>query len=312
MFHTPVLLQEVIQYLNLSPGKHVCDCNLGGGGHSFEILKKTGPDGHLFGFELDADARAVAEKHLELFGDRVTIFDENFRNLLISVSKYQLPISGVLFDLGISSYQLDGSERGFSFKTSSPLDMRFSELQETKASDVLNGYSRDELVRVFRDFGELTCARRLADEIVLKRKDTAFETTNQLCDVVDSACGAREDRKKSLWARAFQALRMEVNDEIGALQEALEGALDLLEDGGRLVVLSYHSLEDRVVKQFFKRESTECLCPPEFPQCICGHRPRVRLVLRKPIMISEDEKQKNPRARSVRMRVVEKISWDAT
>lgn len=312
MFHIPVLLQDVIQYLNLAPGKHVCDCNLGGGGHTLEILKKTGPDGHVFGFELDEGARAQAKKHLHLFEDRVSIFDVNFRNVLISVAPSQLPISAVLFDLGMSSYQLDEGKRGFSFKASEPLDMRFSELQKVTASDVLNGYAREELIRIFRDYGELQCARKLADAVVRFREEHAFSTTKQFYDVVEDACRVVHKRQKSLQARAFQALRMEVNDEIGALQEALEGALDLLEDGGRLVVLSYHSLEDRVVKQFFKRESTECLCPPEFPKCLCGHKPRLRRVTRKPIMASEEEIQKNPRARSVRMRVAEKISWDAT
>jgi len=311
--HHPVLYQEVLEGLKVRPGGCYVDATVGSGGHALGILEASAPDGRLLGLDLDPEALRRAEARLALFGGRVRLIHGSFVHLVAYARAYGFaPADGVLFDLGLSSDQLAAAWRGFSFLREGPLDMRFDPGQGPTAAELVNELPVEELARLLARYGEEKQARRIAQAIVEARPIT---TTTQLAQVVAQAVGFREARGKAGGRGGrihpatctFQALRIAVNRELEALEAALPQALDLLAPGGRLVVISFHSLEDRIVKQFMRRESQDCICPPEQPVCTCDHRARLRLITRRPLRPTPEEVARNPRSRSARMRVAEAL-----
>ena len=303
--HAPVLVEEAVRYLSVQPGGRYIDCTVGGGGHSLGILEAAAPGGLLLG--IDADERAIerSRERLRGYGDSVLLSQANFRDLAAVCRKMNfVPVHGVLFDLGLSSYQLADEGRGFSFQVEAPLDMRFGEEQELTADEIVNGYEEAELTDVIWRYGEEPASRRVARAIVRARP---LRTTTELAQVVARAVGGRGRRRIHPATRTFQALRIAVNDELGALEAALGQAVEVLGQGGRLVVIAYHSLEDRIVKQFMRRESRDCVCPPEALACTCGHRASLREVTRRAVRPSAEEVAENRRSRSARLRAAEKL-----
>ena len=313
--HVPVLLEETVSHLQLSPGAVVLDGTLGGGGHAAAILERTGPDGLLIGLDLDDQALLAAQERLGPFGDRAQLVRASFRELDRVLEAEGIDaVDGVLLDLGVSSHQIDRPERGFRFAeaeaATTPLDMRMSPGEGSTAAQLLQRASLDELEDWFRDYGELRGARKLARTIVAQRESEPFETAADLLRAIrDARVGG--GRKHNPATLVFQALRIAVNDELGALREGLEAAVDVLRPGGHIVVLAYHSLEDRIVKHYFRREAKGCTCPPEVPICICGRKPRLHVVTRKPVRASESERRQNPRARSVCLRCAQRLEQEA-
>ena len=309
--HLPVLAEEVMSMLAPVPGSLHIDATLGGGGHTERILEATDPDGRLLG--LDADEAAIARVEGRLaarFGDRLVLRRANFRELgAVAPSAGFDQVDGLLFDLGLSSFQLADAERGFGIRTGGPLDMRFDTSRGVPASELLATLSADELAALFRKYGEEPSAWRFAKAIVAARATAPIETAEELAELIErlSPPNPRIRRRTHPATRVFQALRIAVNEELDALQDALAAAMDLLRPGGRLVVLSYHSLEDRIVKRFLNAERRGCVCPPEVPVCVCGHAPRLRLVTRDTTP-SEAEIAVNPRARSARLRAAERLA----
>lgn len=302
--HIPVLLEEAIKALAVQPGGRYIDCTLGGGGHAEAILQHSAPGGQLLGIDADPNALEVAEKRLEPYRNSALLVNDNFANLQAICIKYDFfPVHGIFFDLGLSSLQLNGNGRGFSFQRDADLDMRLNPGQETTAADIVNNYSEAALAHLIKTYGEETFSRRIARSIVRERP---IRTTSHLARVVERALGGKRGKIHPA-TRTFQALRIEVNQELVHLEAALRQAIELLGFGGRLVVVSYHSLEDRIVKQVLRRESQGCICPPGVPVCRCGHTPTLRLVNRKIITPSEAEIQCNPRGRSARLRVAERF-----
>jgi len=303
--HIPVLLKESLEALAVQPGGRYIDCTLGAGGHAAAILKHGSPGGQLLGIDADPDAIEAARKRLEKHSNSILIVNDNFTNLKNICIKYDFfPVHGILFDLGLSSLQLNGSGRGFSFQHETSLDMRFNPNQDITASDIINTYSETEIARIIREYGEETGSRVIARYIVNERP---ISTTIELAEVVTRALKGRRGRIHPA-TRTFQALRIAVNHELENLESALKQAVELLGYSGRLVVISYHSLEDRIVKQFMQRESRRCICPPGTPICICQHTPRLRLINRKIVVPSYDEIERNPRSRSAKLRVAECIT----
>lgn len=305
LHHTPVMVPEVLEALAVQPGGRYIDATLGEGGHSQAILEGSGPGGQVLGLDADHEAVAVARERLAGYRDAFLAVNTNFRNLRDAALEVDfVPVHGVLMDLGLSSLQLDVEARGFSFRRPDPLDMRFSLQQQTTASDIVNGYSQAELADLLYQLGEEPAARRIAAAIVRARP---IRTSAELAAVIERTAGGGPRRRIHPATRSFQAIRIAVNDELGALHTALEQAVSLLGHGGRLVVIAYQSLEDRIVKNFMRRESTDCVCPPETIVCVCGHKATLRLVSRKVIKPSEAEIETNPRSRSARLRVAERV-----
>ncbi|MGI5835495.1 MAG: 16S rRNA (cytosine(1402)-N(4))-methyltransferase RsmH [Chloroflexota bacterium] len=305
--HVPVMFREVIEALKPRDGGRYVDGTTGAGGHAAGILEAAGPNAKLLGLDADPDALAIAKEKLARFGDRVELVNVNFRHLAeVAREKGFVPADGVLLDLGISSMQLDRSARGFSFRTDSPLDMRFDPRQSVTAADIVNGASEAELRKILYEFGEERAAARIARAIVRRRSTERIETTGQLVDIVSKAVGPRREGINPA-TKTFQALRIAVNQELESLREALPQALEILAKGGRLAVIAFHSLEDRIVKEFMRHEASECICPPGLPVCVCGKKPSLRLVNKKPQTPAFEEIQRNPRARSAKLRVAEKI-----
>ena len=309
--HEPVLLEEVLDLLQPGPGALVVDATLGGGGHAEAILERTGPDGRLIGLDRDDEALAAASRRLARFGERARLVRASFGELgAVLEAEAVSNVDAVLFDLGVSSWQLDAPERGFRFSedagADTPLDMRMDRRQPRTAADLLAHAPAGELERIFREYGELPGAARLARAIVDRRERAPLRTSADLVALVREARvgGGRKHHPATL---VFQALRIAVNDELAALGAGLEAAIDALRPGGRLAVIAYHSLEDRRVKQCLRAAERGCVCPPRIPVCICGQRPRVRAVVRRAVMPGEDEIRHNPRARSARLRVAERI-----
>lgn len=302
--HVPVLLAETLAALALAPGADVIDGTLGGAGHAEAILQAIAPTGRLLG--LDADAAAVTRGRLRLapFGERAILAQANFDQMRIVAGAYRLTPAAILLDLGLSSYQLTGDDRGFSFTSAGPLDMRFNPAVGRSAATLVNTLKVEELADLIFRFGEERFARRIARALVAARPLSEARVT---AEVIARAVGGRHNHLHPA-TRTFQALRIAVNDELGALERALPQALDLLQMGGRLAVISFHSLEDRLVKQFMQREASDCICPPRLPKCVCGHRARLRLAAKKPIAPTEVEVSRNPRSRSAHLRVAEKIA----
>lgn len=302
--HEPVLLEESIAALQIQRGGRYIDCTVNGGGHSAAILEESSPGGQLLGIDADPEAIKVAEKRFKSYGNNVILVNENFRYLENICNRYAFrPVNGIIFDLGMSSLQLEASGRGFSFQQDALLDMRFSPRQSLTASDIVNTYSEQKLAEILEKYGEEHRARQIARRVVERRP---LKTTVELARVVQDAVGGVRGRIHPA-TKTFQALRIVVNEELESLNLALTQVLNLLGNGGRVVVISFHSLEDRTVKEFFRCESQGCLCPPSVPVCVCGHKPNLRLVTRKSVKPSSKEIQANPKCRSARMRVAERI-----
>jgi len=308
--HLPVLAEEVLTMLAPASGSLQIDATVGGGGHTERILEATDPDGRLLGLDADGAAIARVGARLARFGDRLVLRQANFRDIgTVAPEAGFRTVDGMLFDLGLSSYQLADAGRGFGIRTGGPLDMRFDASHGVPASELLATLDATELAALFRRFGEEPAAGRIARAIVEARRTEPIETAEQLAALAERVAPApvRGRRRIHPATRVFQALRIAVNGELDALGIALRSAVDLLGPGGRLVVLSYHSLEDRIVKRFFQAERRGCVCPPEIPICICGRNPRLRLVGR-PITPGERELADNPRSRSARLRAAERIA----
>ena len=310
--HLPVLADEVIEMLAPAPGSLHIDATLGGGGHTERILEAANPDGRLLG--LDADPAAIARVQARLgpvYGDRLILRQANFRELAeVAPAAGFGAVDGALFDLGLSSFQLADRERGFGFRTGGPLDMRFDTSRGVPASELLASLDTAELTALFRRYGEEPKAPRIARAIVDARRVAPIATAEELAALVERVLppNPRQPRRTHPATRVFQALRIAVNEELDALQAGLASALDLLRPGGRLVVLSYHSLEDRIVKRFFQAERRGCICPPELPVCVCGRNPRLRLVTSPSLTPTDAEIAINPRARSARLRAAERLA----
>ena len=302
--HLPVLLKETIEGLAVQPGKHFIDATVGGGGHAQAILEASSPDGRLLGLDADAEAIARCRQRLAPYGPRVTLVHANFADLEATARVHGFTeVDGVLFDLGLSSFQLAAPERGFSFQLDGPLDMRFDLRRSLTAADLVNKLSETELADLLWRYGEERRARRIAREIVRRRP---LHTTAELATAVIAAVGRRGRLHPA--TKTFMALRIATNDELAALDAALPQAVRLLAPGrGRLAVLSYHSLEDRLTKQWLQRESRDCICPPDAPECRCGHKASLRILTRKPIRPSPEEIAANPRSRSARLRLAERL-----
>jgi len=308
--HLPVLLRETVEWLSPPPDGIVLDCTVGMGGHSAELLKHI-PRGRLVG--LDQDVEALQHAGLALQGDpRVTLVKANFADLLKVLKDNSLSeVDSVLMDIGVSSLQLDSPLRGFSFQQNGPLDMRMDASASLTAADVVNTYPEEKLANVIYEYGEERKSRQIANAIVRHREQKPFETTEELALLAKKVLGSPKPKKgesfKHPATRLFQALRIEVNQELEVLKSALKDALSVLKPGGRLAVITFHSLEDRIVKQYFKSESVDCICPPRIPQCVCGHKASIELLTRKPVEASEEEIAQNPRSRSAKLRVVQKL-----
>ena len=303
--HIPVLLEEALQTLAPRSGGRYIDATLGGGGHAEAILEASAPEGRLLG--LDADPRAIArvQQRLARFGPRAILAQANFRNIAaVARAQHFQPVDGILFDLGVSSYQFDEAGQGFSFSQEGPLDMRMDPEAGPSAADLVNTLEADDLADILYRYGEERRSRRIARAIVANRP---IATTTQLAEVVLKAIGRRPGARLHPATRTFQALRIAVNDELGALEAALPQALDLLKPGGVLAVISFHSLEDRIVKHYFRQESRDCICPPHTPVCTCGHKARIKEIHRKGLTPSPDEIVRNQRSRSARLRAARKL-----
>ena len=306
--HVSVLLDECLEGLAIRPDGIYVDGTLGGAGHSLQIARRL-TSGRLIGIDRDRVALAAAQKRLEEVQDRVTLVHANFREMDRVIQELGIPgVDGILLDLGVSSPQLDDSERGFSYMAEAPLDMRMNGLDVLDAGQVVNTYSYEQLKRILYDYGEERYAPQIASAICRRREEKTIETTLELADIIRSAMPASALREKQHPAkRSFQAIRIAVNDELGAVEEVMNKAIDLLNPGGRLAVITFHSLEDRIVKSAMAEAAKGCICPPEFPVCVCGRKPRVKLITRKPITSAQEELDRNPRARSAKLRICEKI-----
>ncbi len=307
--HKPVLLDEVIRHLRCTPGKSFVDGTVGGGGHARAILEKTAPDGLLIGVDWDENALTKARSNLHLFKERLVLVRDNFTRIgSILVRLHIQAVDGILLDLGLSSFQVDDAERGFSFNLPGPLDMRMDTRQKTTAAQLVNTLSEEELADLIWSLGEERWSRRIARNIVRARGEEAIETTDRLAEVVNKAIPpGKRPRQRHPATRTFQALRLAVNRELEHLRTFLQRVLHWLTPGGRLAIISFHSLEDRLVKQAFTNWARSCRCPARSPICQCEGRPLVRLINKKPVMPATKEIEENPRARSGRLRVVEKL-----
>ena len=306
--HTSVLLQETIDGLNIRPDGVYVDGTLGGGGHSYEIASRLSNRGQLIGIDQDEAAITAAGERLKEFGDRVIIVRSNYRNTKSILQSLQIEkIDGMMLDLGVSSYQLDTEERGFSYRYDAPLDMRMDKRQTLTARDIVNGYSEMELFRVIRDYGEDKFAKNIAKHIVAARQQSPIETTGQLNEIIKAAIPAKMRAEGGHPSkRTYQAIRIECNKELEVLRDSLEELIALLNPGGRLCIITFHSLEDRIVKSAFKKAENPCTCPPSFPVCVCGKVSQGKVITNKPILPGEEELERNSRAKSAKLRIFER------
>lgn len=305
--HTSVLLEETIQNLRVKPDGIYIDGTLGGGGHSWHIASKLTGKGRLIGIDQDGEAILAASQRLEPFREKVTIIRDNYcnsSNVLRSIGIGK--VDGIVLDLGVSSYQLDHAERGFSYQHDADLDMRMDTRQSVSAKEIINTYSEMELYRVIRDYGEEQFAKNIAKHIVNARKDKSIETTGELNEIIKAAIPAKMRRDGHPSKRTFQAIRIECNRELEVLRNSLEDFIEMLNPGGRLCIITFHSLEDRIVKAAFREKENPCICPPEFPVCTCGRVSMGKVVTRKPILPSAEEIEENRRAKSAKLRVFER------
>ena len=303
--HTSVLLNECIENLNIKPDGIYVDGTLGGGGHSYEICKRLGEHGRLIGIDQDSAAIEAGTQRLEPFKDKVTIVRNNYCQIRQIMKDLNIEkVDGILLDLGVSSYQLDTVERGFTYREDTALDMRMDQRQTMTARDIVNDYSESDLYRIIRDYGEDKFAKNIAKHIVSARKAQPIETTGQLTEIIKAAIPMKFRVTGGHPAkRTFQAIRIELNRELEVLRESIDDMIDLLNEDGRLCIITFHSLEDRIVKTMFKKNENPCECPPSFPVCMCGKKPKGHLGTRKPILPSEEELLENSRSKSAKLRV---------
>ena len=306
--HKSVLLHETVDSLNIRPDGIYVDGTLGGGGHASLVCSRLGENGRLIGIDQDADAIAAATERLKPYGGRVTIVRNNYENIDTVLAELGIPgVDGIYLDLGVSSYQLDTAERGFTYREDAPLDMRMDQRNAETAADIVNGYSEMELYRIIRDYGEDRFAKNIAKHIVRARQEKPLETTGELIEVIKAAIPAKVRATGGHPAkRTFQAIRIELNKELEVLEHSIDKMIGLLNPGGRLSIITFHSLEDRIVKNKFKENENPCVCPPDFPVCMCGRKSRGRAVTRKPIVPTGQEIEENKRSKSSKLRVFEK------
>ena len=306
--HTSVLLEETIDNLQVKPDGIYLDGTLGGGGHSFQIVSKLGTGGRLIGIDQDEAAIEAAGLRLQPYADKITLIRDNYRNARRALAKIGIDrVDGIVLDLGVSSFQLDHAERGFSYKYDTPLDMRMDLRQTLTAADILNRYSESELYHVIKDYGEEQFAKNIAKHIVNARKDKPIETTGELNEIIKAAIPAKMRVTGGHPSkRTFQAIRIECNKELEVLKDSLDDFIDMLSPKGRICIITFHSLEDRIVKTAFRRNENPCTCPPDFPVCVCGQVSKGMVVTRKPILPSAEELAANKRAKSAKLRVFEK------
>ena len=306
--HQPVLLQETIENLKIKPEGIYVDGTIGGAGHAEEVCKRLSGSGRLIGIDQDADAIEAARSRLIQYKDRVTILRGNYCNLTEMLEQEGIQsVDGILLDLGVSSHQLDDAERGFTYREDVPLDMRMDRRQALSAREVVNDYDERELYRIIRDYGEERYAQNIARHICRSRQEQPIVTTGQLTEIIRASIPAKARAAGGHPAkRTFQAIRIEVNRELEVLQDSLEGMIDFLNDRGRICVITFHSLEDRIVKNIFRKAENPCTCPPDFPVCVCGKKPKGIIVTRKPVVPSEEEMKTNTRSKSSKLRVFER------
>lgn len=304
--HYSVMLAETIEELHIKPDGIYVDGTLGGGGHAYEVCKKL-TTGHFYGIDQDDAAITAAGERLAPFGDKVTILRNNYCNAKAALAELGVTgVDGIVLDLGVSSYQLDTEERGFSYRYDAPLDMRMDRRQTLTARDIVNGYSEMELFRIIRDYGEDGFAKNIAKHIVKARADKPIETTFELNEIIKAAIPAKMRQNGHPSKQTFQAIRIECNRELEVLRNSLDDFITLLNPGGRFCIITFHSLEDRIVKTAFKKNENPCTCPPEFPVCVCGKVSQGKVITRKPILPSREELEVNSRSKSAKLRVFEK------
>lgn len=307
--HTSVLLYETVDSLNIRPDGIYVDGTLGGGGHASLVLSRLGEQGRLIGLDQDADAIAAAGERLKEYGDRVTVIRTNYENIKDALASQGIwGADGIYLDLGVSSYQLDTADRGFTYREDdAPLDMRMDQRNTQTAKDIVNGYSEMELYRIIRDYGEDRFAKNIAKHIVKARQEKKIETAGELTEIIKASIPAKVRATGGHPSkRTFQAIRIELNRELQVLEQSIDTMIDLLNPGGRLSIITFHSLEDRIVKNKFRENENPCICPPEFPVCMCGRKSKGRVVTRKPVLPSEEELAANKRSKSAKLRVFEK------
>lgn len=306
--HKSVLLYETVDSLNIRPDGIYVDGTLGGGGHAYEVCRRLGEHGRLIGIDQDADAIAAATKRLESFADKVTVVRSNYENIASVLHELGIEkVDGIYLDLGVSSYQLDTASRGFTYREDAPLDMRMDQRNTQTAADIVNTYSEMELYRIIRDYGEDRFAKNIAKHIVRQRQEKPYETTGELIETIKAAIPAKIRATGGHPAkRTFQAIRIELNHELDVLNCSIDTMIDLLNPGGRLSIITFHSLEDRIVKKRFRDNENPCICPPEFPVCMCGRKSKGTVITRKPIVPGEEELEYNKRSKSSKLRVFER------
>lgn len=306
--HKSVLLEETIEGLRVRPDGIYVDGTLGGAGHALEVCKKLSAKGRFIGIDQDQDAIIAASERMAAYMDKATIIRSNYcymANELKARGIHQ--VDGILLDLGVSSYQLDNEERGFTYRTDAPLDMRMDQRQSHTASDIVNGYEERELYRIIRDYGEDKFAKNIAKHIVAARQKAPIETTGELTEIIRHAIPMKMQAGGGHPAkRTFQAIRIELNRELDVLRDSLDGMIDMLDDGGRICIITFHSLEDRIVKTIFRKNENPCTCPSDFPVCVCGQKSKGKVITRKPILPSEQEMEENPRSKSAKLRIFER------
>ena len=308
--HYSVLLNETIENLNIKPDGIYVDGTLGGGGHAYQVASRLSEKGRLIGIDQDADAIAAAGERLKEFGDKITIIRSNYANMKEELHRIGVEkVDGIVVDLGVSSFQLDKPERGFTYRDeNAPLDMRMDDRQSLTAKDIVNGYSEMDLYRIIRDYGEDKFAKNIAKHIVQERAKKPIETTGELTEIIRASIPMKVQVTGGHPAkRTFQAIRIELNKELEVLQNNLDDMIDLLNPGGRICIITFHSLEDRIVKTNFKRNENPCTCPSDFPVCVCGKKSKGKVVTRKPILPSEEELEVNSRSKSAKLRVFERV-----
>jgi 16S rRNA (cytosine1402-N4)-methyltransferase len=308
--HYSVLLNETIENLNIKPDGIYVDGTLGGGGHAYQVALRLSEKGRLIGIDQDADAIAAAGERLKEFGEKITIIRSNYANMKEELHRIGVEkVDGIVLDLGVSSFQLDTPERGFTYRDeNAPLDMRMDDRQSLTAKDIVNGYSEMDLYRIIRDYGEDKFAKNIAKHIVQERAKKPIETTGELTEIIRASIPMKVQVTGGHPAkRTFQAIRIELNKELEVLQNNLDDMIDLLNPGGRICIITFHSLEDRIVKTNFKRNENPCTCPSDFPVCVCGKKSKGKVVTRKPILPSEEELEVNSRSKSAKLRVFERV-----
>ena len=308
--HYSVLLNETIENLDIKPDGIYVDGTLGGGGHAYQVASRLSEKGRLIGIDQDADAIAAAGERLKEFGDKITIIRSNYANMKEELHRIGVEkVDGIVLDLGVSSFQLDTPERGFTYRDeNAPLDMRMDDRQSLTAKDIVNGYSEMDLYRIIRDYGEDKFAKNIAKHIVQERAKKPIETTGELTEIIRASIPMKVQVTGGHPAkRTFQAIRIELNKELEVLQNNLDDMIDLLNPGGRICIITFHSLEDRIVKTNFKRNENPCTCPSDFPVCVCGKKSKGKVVTRKPILPSEEELEVNSRSKSAKLRVFERV-----